>query len=828
MIPTLLAVQLLALAGFLSLPAGRIPQESAPSPKPEVIFFDDFSGSTLDRSKWNVIVTGRTVNNEQQAYVDSDDTIALVHDAQAEGAANGALVLRPRYRPGFTTPQGRKFDFISGRIDTRGKAEFTYGTVAARIKLTAGAGLWPAFWALGTGRWPDTGEMDIMENVGAPDWVSAALHGPGYFGNTPLVKRTTLPAGKDITAWHVYSVDWKPQELVFKIDDDVAYRVTRPMVEHYGPWAYDNPKFILLNFALGGVYPASVNKVETPYKGLPDTTVQLIKDDKARMLVDWVRVTRSQDPPQAAAQAAAPAVTVHVDAAEDRHAISPLIYGASYANPEQAKLLNLPVNRSGGNATTRYNWKLNATSSGSDWFFLSHPEGDATPGGSVDAWIKGNRSVGAKCLVTVPLIGWAAKLGPNREQLWSFSVAKYGPQQKTEQYNHDMGNGLKPDGKPITGNDPNDANLPVDVDFERGWVEHLVKTFGTAARGGVNYYLLDNEPALWCETHRDVFPVGMKMDDLFARERKAAEMVKSVDPTALVAGPEEWGWVGYLYSGYDSQWAGKNGWDKPKPDRTAHNNMDIAPWLLKQFAQAERQTGKRLLDVFTLHFYPQEQGVGGNDASEATDLLRNRSTRTLWDPNYKDESWINDKVRLIPRMKEWVKTYYPGTKIGVTEYNWGAEENINGAVAQADVLGIFGREGVDLATRWTCPAADTPTFKAMQMYRNYDGENGTFGSTSVRCEAPDPDTLSAFASQDGKAGAVKVMLINKRLHEAAPVTVALDHVGARQTAALYQLTSTNRIVHLPDVPVQGASVSLTLPAQSVTLLVLEPGRRAAR
>jgi beta-glucanase (GH16 family) len=94
--------------------------------------------------------------------------------------------------------------------------------------------LWPAFWLLGTGRWPDTGEIDILENVGAPDWVSMALHGPGYSGNTPLVKRASLRSGKDSTAWHVYSVDWKPQELVFKVDEEVVYRVTRPMVEQHG------------------------------------------------------------------------------------------------------------------------------------------------------------------------------------------------------------------------------------------------------------------------------------------------------------------------------------------------------------------------------------------------------------------------------------------------------------------------------------------------------------------------------------------------------------------------------------------------------------------
>ena len=80
---------------------------------------------------------------------------------------------------------------------------------------------------------------------------------------------------------------------------------------------------------------------------------------------------------------------------------------------------------------------------------------------------------------------------------------------------------------------------------------------------------------------------------------------------------------------------------------------------------------------------------------------------------------------LIPRMKNWVASYYPGTKIGITEYNWGAEGHINGATAQADILGIFGREGLDLATRWTTPAAARPLYKAMKMFRNYDGNKST-------------------------------------------------------------------------------------------------------
>lgn len=282
----------LAIAGISCTAAttpGPFPQLPAPASK--ILFFDDFDGASLNRKVWNVIVTGRTVNNEQQAYVDSKDTIELVQGQAAEGASRGALRLHARWRPGFRTPEGRAFDFTSGRIDTRDKFGFTYGTAAARLKMAPGAGLWPAFWVLGAGQWPDVGEMDIMENVGDPSWTNVALHGPGYSGDTPLAKRRPFPAGRDATAWHVYSMTWTPDSVAFSVDDDEFYRVTKADVEVHGRWAYDSPKHLILNLALGGSYPRGVNKTEKPYAGIPQETVDLIKRDGGRYLIDWVRVT---------------------------------------------------------------------------------------------------------------------------------------------------------------------------------------------------------------------------------------------------------------------------------------------------------------------------------------------------------------------------------------------------------------------------------------------------------------------------------------------------------------------------------------------------------
>ncbi len=147
------------------------------------------------------------------------------------------------------------------------------------------------FWALGNGNWPDCGEIDIMENVGERDWVSAAMHGPHYFGETPIVNKIYLAPDNDISRWHVYSVDWSKDSLLFKVDGKLFYRVTRPMIENYGHWAFDNPKFLILNFALGGAYPAKVNGIKSPYPGMSEATVNAIKEGKAKVLVDWVKVT---------------------------------------------------------------------------------------------------------------------------------------------------------------------------------------------------------------------------------------------------------------------------------------------------------------------------------------------------------------------------------------------------------------------------------------------------------------------------------------------------------------------------------------------------------
>jgi len=517
-----------------------------------------------------------------------------------------------------------------------------------------------------------------------------------------------------------------------------------------------------------------------------------------------------------------PAITINVDALLNRRPINPNIYGVAHAGSAVLSDLNTPLNRNGGNNTSRYNWQLNADNRGNDWYYQSIGEPSSTVGERGDSFISGSKASGAQAMLTIPTIGWVAKLGASRSKLASFSIARYGQQTGNDwQWFPDAGNGIWTNGRPVTGNDPNDANVVSTSIFQQGWVQHLVNRWGTAANGGLRYYILDNEPSIWHSTHRDVHPTGATMEEVRDRILDYSAKIKAVDPSALVVGPEEWGWSGYIFSGFDQQYGSEHGWSF-LPDHSNHGGWDYLPWLLDQLRQNNTSTGRRLLDVFTVHYYPQG-GEFSNDTSSAMQLRRNRSTRSLWDPNYVDETWINDRVKLVPRLRGWVNTHYPGTPVGITEYNWGAEGHINGATAQADILGIFGREGLDMAARWTTPDASTPTYKAMKMYRNYDGNKSTFGDVSVAAAVPDPDRVSAFAAVRSSDGALTVMVVNKQLSGSTPAAINLANFSGSGTAQVWQLTSSNIITRQPDLSFAGNSLNVTLPPQSVTLLVIAAG-----
>ena len=523
-----------------------------------------------------------------------------------------------------------------------------------------------------------------------------------------------------------------------------------------------------------------------------------------------------------------PSTYVAVDAQANRHPINPDIYGLAFAATTDLVALNCPLNRSGGDSETSYNWQLNSDNRGNDWYFESIGDSDPTPGYRGDNFIATTRAanVGAQALLTIPMIDYIGNLGPNRSTIWSFSIAKYGPQTGWDPYNPDAGNGVStaPGNPYITGNNPADASTPNSVTIQQGWVQHLISTWGLAAAGGLKYYLMDNEPSIWYGTHRDVAPIGADYNQIYNDYLSYAGMVRALDPTATIVGPEEWGWLALFYSGFDQQ----NG-TGPGSDYVTHNDTYYYPWLMQQLLSYQQTTGTQLLDVLSVHYYPQDGSYSDNDTL-AAQLIRNQSTRSLWDPNYVDQSWIatvgidGGIVDLIPNLKKWVTQYYPGLKTAITEYNWGDEPNLNGATTQADVLGIFGRQALDMATRWTVPANPSPTYLSMQIYRNYDGNNSTFGNSSVYAGVADPDYVSSFAAVRPSDNSLTVMVINKQ-QGSTPVSVSLANFPTTGTAQAWQIASATQaaITPLGNVAIANNSIAATLPSQSITLFVIPAG-----
>jgi hypothetical protein len=529
-----------------------------------------------------------------------------------------------------------------------------------------------------------------------------------------------------------------------------------------------------------------------------------------------------------------PATTVNVDANANQHAISPNIYGIAYGAASDMINLNAPLNRWGGDATSRYNWQIDAHSAAADWYFETYPNGSGTPAGSADAYVATTRAnSGAQPLFTIPMIDYLANLGPNRSTLEGFSVMKYGPQTATDPYNSDAGNGVSlSTGQDITGNNPLDTGVPNSTAIQQGWLQNFVSTYGLSTTPtGIKYYILDNEPSLWYQTQRDVHPIPANYQEMYDKIVAYASTIRSVDPSAKILGFEEWSWWAMYASGFDQA----NRFSAPNSDYNTHDQTYYYPWLLQQLYAYQQQTGTKLLDVLTVHCY--NAIPASNDDSPSGQQTRNQETRILWDPTFQDPSWygnigINGRViNWIPTMRAMVNQYYPGLEIGCTEYNWGDEPNLNGATTQADVLGIYGREGFNLATRWTVAenTSTTPTtyyvtYLASEIYRNYDGKDSTFGDTSVEASVADPDNLSAFASVRTSDGALTVMVINKQ-QGSTPVTVSLANFSTSGTAQAWQINSASQtsIAQLADVSVLNNSVSTTVPSQSITLFVIPAG-----
>lgn len=539
-----------------------------------------------------------------------------------------------------------------------------------------------------------------------------------------------------------------------------------------------------------------------------------------------------------------------INPAAARHPISPFIYGINAIGINDADFAELrntispTVGRWGGNATTRYNWENDFYNTGSDWYFenipRSNPDRSQLPNNSaVDRFVQRNKNAGAESLITVPLIGRVAKAKAANEPNplghpynCGFSVKKYGPQTSTDRYDPDCGNGIRLDNSlPITGNDPTDTSIAVNPDFVRRWVAHLVGRFGNASAGGVRFYGLDNEPGIWFVTHRDVFPGYLSYEELLKRTIDYAAAIRQADPNAQILGPVQDGWTRYFYSSYN-----KFPDTTAQDDRDAHNGQPFVAWYLAQLYKRDQQTGQRTIDYLDLHYYPQAKNIALSPVNDdpTIEALRLRSTRSLWDGSYVDESWIkntetgNTVVQLIPRMRAWVNQHYPGLKLAISEYNWGAIDHINGALAQADVLGIFGREDVGLATFWGAavwnkqPAlnAKLPVAFAFRMYQNYDGQGSKFGDVSISATSPDQEKLSIYAAQRSSDRALTLMIINKSDSDISTQINLGGFIGKSAQHYRYSATDLTSIVKQTDLPINNGAINGTFAAKSINLLII--------
>ncbi len=523
----------------------------------------------------------------------------------------------------------------------------------------------------------------------------------------------------------------------------------------------------------------------------------------------------------AAASAPAAPVAVTVNPTLDRHPINPLVYGVNFGTTQEFTGVPYTVRRWGGNSTTRYNWQLDTHNTASDWFFMNIPSDIANPaalpdGSDADLFVAETRGAGAEVVMTAPTIGWTPKA---RRKDWGFSVARYGAQTATEctatggafWCTADAGNGTRAaDGQPIAGNDPHDTSLEIGPDFVAGWMAHLASRFGSASGGGVRYWALDNEPALWNSTHRDVHPSPLTYDELWQRTSDYASRIKQADPAAQVMGPVSWGWCEYFYSAADGC--------GPGPDRVAHGNLPLLEWWLKQVNDHPLAGGARLVDLLDVHYYPQDGSALNDDESAATSARRLRMLKSLYDSTYVDESWIGQPVRLIPRMKQMIAARAPGLGLAITEYHFGGDTGISSAIAQAEALAIFGREGVSLATRWVAPQHGTRCEDAFRMFLAYDGAGARVTGQSVRATSAAVDRVGAYAIDDGPAGRLHVLLFNKStVAETAHLTVA-DGLGTN--VALWRFTAATPLGSAGGTTLSGGAVDLALPARSATLAVI--------
>jgi hypothetical protein len=503
-----------------------------------------------------------------------------------------------------------------------------------------------------------------------------------------------------------------------------------------------------------------------------------------------------------------PATSVRftIDSSASRHPISPYIYGTSQGD-WAGRSRRLRLGRLGGNRWTAYNWETNASNAGADF---RHQNDDYLGGGSVSGeavrpQTAAAHAAGASMIVTVPMAGYvsADKNPPgdvNQTPDWLNARFHESRARKGRAFSY----------PPDTG----DA-----VVYQDEFVAWIESAFPYARQDPTRtiFYSLDNEPDLWASTHPRIRPQGkLTYEEALSRTIEYAGAIKAVAPSALVFGPVSYGWAGYV----------------SLQDASDGRGRDFLDVYLDAMREAERSAGRRLVDVLDLHWYPEARGGGVRiteaDATAAVAAARVQAPRSLWDPGYAESSWISvdarvGAIRLIRRMKEKIDAHYPGTRLAITEYNYGGSNDISGAIAQADVLGILGREDVFAAAVWELSQGNRFLDAGFGAFVDYDGAGGRFGDTSIGAATSNHVDTSVYASADeGQDGRMVLVAINKT---SGPVTadVLVTHPVDLLRGQAWQVTSVSA------APVRGPEVAatarnafrVTLAPASVTTVAIE-------
>ncbi|MCB9893928.1 MAG: endoglucanase A [Planctomycetes bacterium] len=504
------------------------------------------------------------------------------------------------------------------------------------------------------------------------------------------------------------------------------------------------------------------------------------------------------------------------------HAISRYIYGMNGVN-WGGRPANLTLARSGGNRLTAWNWENNASNAGEDWYnendwAMGYPTDP--PAVAATDMIDEDRTNNAASLVTVPCIGYvAADHGHYMGQYPQYDV------NQTANYLQVRFHQSVPKKGSAFTTTPNTGDGYVYQDEFVYFLQQKYSGFATSATKPI-FFSLDNEPDLWGSTHPRLRGdatgsngTGPTYAEMLQRTKDYADAIKDQEPNAIVFGPVNYGWAGFVNLQGASD-AGTYG--------------DFHTYYLQQLAAAESTYGHRLVDVLDIHWYPEATGGGvritDDGAGAALAAARVQAPRSLWDPTYTETSWITQystggPIELLPNIQSKINSYYPGTKIAITEYYYGGGDHISGGIAQADVLGIFGREDVFAATLWRLGSGNhTFIYGGFEIFRNYDGANGSFGNTSIDANNTDVANASVYASVDaGNPNRMVVVCINK---SGSSKTAGIDitHTAQFNVAEVYTLTSgSSQPVRQSDLNITLTNaLQYTMPPNSVTTLVLKP------